>query len=96
MRGGSGRKWYSARAPRRVTCHGTSEPRRTPLTPASNRSASGIIRAKASSVRTSVSVARMAASDSALPARVPPMPPTSQSSRSIDALTRSATASVNP
>ena len=79
-------KWYSARAPeaghvpRHVGAASTS------LTPASNRSASGIIRANASSVRTSVSVARMAASESALPARVPPIPPTSQSSRSIDAL----------
>ena len=54
------------------------------------------MRPKASSVRTSVSVARMAAIERALPARVPPMPPTSQSSRSIEALTRSATASVNP
>ena len=39
--------------------------RRTPLTPASHRSASGIIRSKASAVRTSPSVARVAASDRA-------------------------------
>ncbi len=42
----------------------------------------GIMRSKASLVRTLVSVARMAASERALPASVPPMPPTSQFSSS--------------
>ena len=43
----------------------------------------GIMRSKASLVRTLVSVARMAASERALPASVPPMPPVSQSSRLV-------------
>ena len=81
--GGEGRKWYSARAPSRVTCQGTSFAESTPFTPSSNRSASAIIRANASSVRTEVNVAQIAASESALPASVPPIPPTSESSRSI-------------
>ena len=65
VRGGSGMKWYSARAPSLVTCHGTPDSARTSLTPVSQRSARGIIRANASSVRTSPSVARVAASDTA-------------------------------
>ncbi|HLO34481.1 MAG TPA: transaminase [Candidatus Deferrimicrobium sp.] len=64
-RGGVGVKWYSARAPRRVTCHGTPCARMTSSTPASQRSARGIIRANASSVRTSPRVARIAARDRA-------------------------------
>ena len=50
------------------------------------------MRAKAASVRTSPSVARTAASDSGLPASVPPMPPTSESSTVTVARTRAATA----
>ena len=65
-------------------------------TPSAQRSPSGSIRANASSVSTSVSVARIAASDSALPARVPPMPPTSMSSSAIEASIRSDTSAVMP
>ena len=46
-------------------------------TSSAQRSASVIICSNASSVSTSASVARIAASDSALPASVPPTPPTS-------------------
>ena len=53
------------------------------------------MRANASSVRTSVSVARMAAMDSALPASVPPTPPTSASSSGMLAAIRSPSSSVN-
>ena len=55
---------YSARQPRRVTCHG-SPARRSSSTPARSARASAIIRANASSVSTCVSVARIAASESA-------------------------------
>jgi hypothetical protein len=58
-------KWYSALAPSRVTCHGTSWASMTSATPASQRSASGIIRPKASAVSTSPRVARIAARDRA-------------------------------
>ena len=64
----------------------------TRSTPAWNRCASSIIRANASSVKTSASVARAAAIASALPARVPPTPPTSASRHAVVASTRSATA----
>jgi hypothetical protein len=46
-------------------------------TPAVNRSWSAVMRVNASSVSTDASVARAAARDSALPASVPPTPPTS-------------------
>ena len=58
-----------AEAGRRATGRPCS--RMTALTPASQRSASGIIRSNASSVRTSPSVARMAAIDRALPGQRP-------------------------
>ena len=54
------------------------------------------MRSNASSVSTSASVARAAASESALPASVPPMPPTSAASQTVFASTRSATSSLIP
>jgi hypothetical protein len=54
------------------------------------------MRSKASSVSTSESVARMAASERTLAASVPPTPPTSACSRGMAVATRSATASENP
>ena len=54
------------------------------------------MRSKASSVITSPRHARAAASESALPASVPPTPPTSESSSSIVRLIPSATSWVNP
>ena len=54
------------------------------------------MRANASSVRTSASVARMAASESTLAASVPPIPPTSATSSVIVACTRAATSSEKP
>ena len=75
VRGGSGAKRSSARAPSWTIDHGTPRAAITSRTPATKRSQSAIIRSKASSVRTCSSVARAAASDSALPARVPPTPP---------------------
>ncbi len=95
LRGGVGMKWYSARAPRRATCHGTPCSRMTSRAPSDQRSPSGSIRANASSVRTSVSVARMAAIERAFPASVPPTPPTSASSSGMLAEIRSPSASVN-
>ena len=69
----------------------------TSLTPASKRSATPIMWSNAASVSTSSSVARVAASESAFPASVPPMPPTSDvSSVRWWAMTRSATSSVIP
>ena len=50
----------------------------------------------ASSVMTSPSVARIAASDSALPASVPPVPPTSITSGSVASTIRRWTSSVMP
>ena len=79
--GALGANRYSARQPRRVTCQGISKSLIPFSTPAVQRSAMGIMRSKASLVRTFVSVARMAARESALPASVPPIPPVSLSSR---------------
>ena len=57
--------------------HGSDRLSMTLRTPAVNRSASEIMTVKASSVSTCSRVARMAATDSALPASVPPTPPVS-------------------
>ena len=65
-------------------------------TPSVNRSASGIMRSNASAVRTCSSVARMARSESAFPARVPPMPPTSTGPGGSAAATRRAVSSDMP
>ena len=54
------------------------------------------MRSNASSVSTSPSVARTAASESALPASVPPTPPTSASRQNVWSTTRSATSAVIP
>ena len=54
------------------------------------------MRANASSVRTSASVARITASERTLAASVPPMPPMSASCSSIASFARSATASEKP
>ncbi len=68
----------------------------TSCTPASNRVASAFIRSNASAVSTCSSVARIAATDRALPARVPPIPPTSTRSASGCAATAAATSWVSP
>ena len=65
-------------------------------TPSVKRSASGIMREYASSVRTCASVARIARSESALPASVPPMPPTSTGPSGSAAMTRAAVSSLMP
>ena len=70
-------KRYSARAPSSTTHHGSSWRSIVARTPALKRSCSAVMRANAGAVSTSASVARAAASDSALPASVPPTPPTS-------------------
>ena len=70
-------KRYSARAPRAAIDQGSSCSAIAVSTPATKRSHSAVMRPNASSVRTSPSVARAAASPSALPARVPPTPPVS-------------------
>ena len=54
------------------------------------------MRSNASSVSTSASVARTAASESALPASVPPTPPTSASFQNVWAMIRSATSALKP
>ena len=54
------------------------------------------MRANASSVSTSASVARMAASERTFAASVPPIPPTSDSSRGIALSILVATSSVKP
>src|SRR5205807_2370505 len=59
--GSLGPNRYSARQPRRVTCHGRPKSSMTFCTPAVQRSARGIMRSKASLVRTFVSVAWVAA-----------------------------------
>ena len=51
---------------------------------------------KAAWVMTCSRVARIAAMDSPLPARVPPIPPTSMSSSSTERAILSATSRVNP
>ena len=71
---------YSARAPSWLIDHGSPYRSMTPWTPAVKRVASSIIPTKASSVRTCSSVARVAATDRALPASVPPTPPVSMRS----------------
>ena len=65
-------------------------------TPSAQRSASGIIREYADGVSTSASVTRMAANESALPASVPPMPPTSMSSSAMLASIAADTSAVMP
>ena len=69
----------------------------TSATPSAQRRASGIMVSQASSVSTSPSVARMAASASALAVRVPPTPLTSASGLSVTGARRaSATSRVKP
>ena len=65
-------------------------------TPAVYRLARSVMPANAASVSTSVNVARAAASDSALPASVPPTPPVSTRSTPSSDVTRSATAALSP
>src|SRR5260370_1026696 len=89
-------KVYSARAPSCGTFQGRLAVRTCSATPSVKRLASGIIFSNAAGVRTCSSVARIAASESALPASVPPMPPTSQSSSCMRAEMRCATSSVQP
>ena len=87
---------YSARQPSRVIDHGSSCSAIVRSTADSKRSPSAIMRSNASSVSTSPSVARTAASESALPARVPPTPPTSAAPAIVCSRIRSPTSSVNP
>ena len=65
-------------------------------TPSDQRSPSSIMCLKFFVVRTSARVARIAANESALPARVEPIPPVSIISRITFALIRSATSFVIP
>ncbi len=87
---------YSARQPSRVIDHGSPRSAIVAATPDSKRSPSAIMRSNASSVSTSESVARTAASESALPASVPPTPPTSASRQKVWSTTRSATSALIP
>ena len=68
----------------------------TPATPAVNRSASGTATAKSSARRLVPSAARIAASDMALPASVPPIPLTSIDGSSKSARTAAASAALRP
>ena len=77
MRGGSGVKRYSQRAPSETIVQGTRCSAIAASTPSTKRSRSAIMRSNAESVSTSPSVARVAASERALPASVPPTPPVS-------------------
>ena len=70
-------KRYSARAPSATIAQGSPWRSIVASTPATKRSRSAIMRSNAASVSTSPSVARAAASESALPASVPPTPPVS-------------------
>ena len=58
MRGGSGVKRYSARAPSSTTHHGRPRPAIVARTPAVKRSCSAVMRSNASAVSTASSVAR--------------------------------------
>ena len=61
-----------------------------------NRSAIAVMCANASGVSTDDSVARIAATESALPASVPPTPPVSTMSAESSARMRAASSAVSP
>ena len=99
MRGAGRAKRYSARAPSWLIDHGTSSSSSIACTPSVNAVASSVMCANASAVSTSPRVARIAAVDSALPASVPPTPPTSMMSASpasVWPVIAAATSSVMP
>ncbi len=85
-------KRYSARAPSWLTDQGTPVRSRVAATPAVNASHKETMRANAEGVSTDERVARIAATDRALPARVPPTPPTS--TRSADGSDDAAAATL--
>ena len=87
---------YSPRAPSLEQCHGRSNSLIAASTPSHQEFPSLTIRSKASSVNTFDKVARIAASDSALPANVEPIPPVSIISRSTFAAIRLAISFVIP
>ena len=89
-------KMYSPRAPRRFTVHGRSNSLIDASTPSDQRVPKSIIRSKFSWVNTCVNVARIDASDKALPANVPPIPPVSIISNSTILFIESAIAAVIP
>eukprot|EP01139_Manchomonas_bermudensis_P014864 Amastigsp_a509040_483.p4 type:complete len:111 gc:universal Amastigsp_a509040_483:309-641(+) len=88
--GATGTKRYSARAPSWVMHHGTLYLAKMASTERVSSVASWTMCSKALSVKTFSRTARAAAIESALPARVPPMPPTSTRSASRKALMRCA------
>ena len=94
--GAVGENVYSARQPSRVTCHGSPAASMPACTPSVQRTACAVIVSNAAGVSTSVRVARTAAMDRALPASVPPTPPTSMSSSSIERCTRAVSSAVMP
>ncbi len=94
--GGVATKPYSTLAPKRTTCHGNFQALITSSMPLARRFASGIIRSKASLVITCSSVALIAATERALPERVPPMPLSSVESAFIFAEALSATSWLTP
>lgn len=87
---------YSALPPNWVIDHGMSYLSNKPWTSLVNLVASLIILSKAYSVKTSSKVAFIVATDKALPARVPPIPPTSTRSTFLAWATLSAIYWVNP
>ena len=87
---------YSPRAPKRLQCQSKSNSAIAASTPSLQRSPSAIIDSNASAVNTSLKVARIAASDIALPANVLPIPPVSIISSSTNFLIEFATSSVIP
>ena len=87
---------YSPRAPNRLHVHGKSNSSIAASTPSDQRVPKSIMRSKFSWVRTCVNVARIDASDSALPANVPPMPPVSIISSSTILLIELAISCVIP
>ena len=87
---------YSPRAPNRLQLHGKSNSAIAASTPSDHRVPKSIMRSKFSCVKTCVNVARIAASDKALPAKVPPIPPVSIISSSTIDLILSAIDCVIP
>ena len=70
-------KTYSPRAPKRLQCQSKSNSLIAASMPSHQRLPSSVMCLKFASVRTSFNVAFIAASDKALPAKVPPIPPRS-------------------
>ncbi len=87
---------YSALAPNRFTVQLSLYLLMLCSTPSAQRFPSFIIRSKFSAVKTLLKVARIAASDNAFAARVPPTPPVSITSSSTKFLIESATCFCMP